>query len=182
MALFLRLILLSNACSLFDLCHNFPLMRAVMSSRSCIGVQGFLIGHYRRTWATDWRRPGPGLEAFRLRGRVVITWILLVRLPICETIISWVIVYQQYAKRINLYEIQPFVLNVPGIRFHNNAFLHAKPWIPGGEKAIFTAVIHWWRSPLRQLARARTIDEYNVTMPVPTFAWRHRSTLVTSQC
>ena len=46
-------------------------------------------------------------------------------------------------------------------------FLHAKPWIPGGEKSIFTVVIHQWRSPLRQFARARTIDEYDVTMPVP---------------
>ena len=45
-------------------------------------------------------------------------------------------------------------------------FLHAKPWIPGCEISIFTAVIHQWRSPLRQIARARTIDEYDVTMPV----------------
>ena len=46
------------------------------------------------------------------------------------------------------------------------SFLHAKPWIPGGEILIFTAVIHQWRSPLRQFARARTINEYDVTMPV----------------
>ena len=45
-------------------------------------------------------------------------------------------------------------------------FLHAKSWIPGGEKSIFTVVIHSWRSPFRQFARARTIDEYDVTMPV----------------
>ena len=45
-------------------------------------------------------------------------------------------------------------------------FLHARPWIPGDEIAIFTAVIHQWRSPLRQFARARTIDEYDVTMLV----------------
>ena len=45
-------------------------------------------------------------------------------------------------------------------------FLHARPWIPGDEIAIFTAVIHKWRSPLRQFARARTIDEYDVTMLV----------------
>ena len=45
-------------------------------------------------------------------------------------------------------------------------FLHAKPWIPGGEKSIFTVVIHQWRSPLYQFACARTIDEYYVTMPV----------------
>ena len=45
-------------------------------------------------------------------------------------------------------------------------FLHAKPWIPGGEISIFTAVIHLWISPLRQFARARTIDEYDVTIPV----------------
>ena len=37
-------------------------------------------------------------------------------------------------------------------------FFHAKPWIPGGEKLIYTAVIHWLRSPLHQFARARTID------------------------
>ena len=46
------------------------------------------------------------------------------------------------------------------------SFLHAKPWIPGGDISIFTAVIHWWRSPLHQFARARTIDEYDITMPV----------------
>ena len=46
-------------------------------------------------------------------------------------------------------------------------FLHAKPWIPGGAKSIFAVVIHQWRSPLRQFARAITIDEYDVTMPVP---------------
>ena len=45
-------------------------------------------------------------------------------------------------------------------------FLHAKPWIPGGEISIFTAVIHYWRSPLRQFARAMTIDKYDVTIPV----------------
>ena len=28
------------------------------------------------------------------------------------------------------------------IHFDENIFLHAKPWIPGGEKSIFTAVIH----------------------------------------
>ena len=49
----------------------------------------------------------------------------------------------------------------------NRFFLHAKPWIPGGEKSIYTVVIHWWRSPLRQFARARTIDEYDVTLTVP---------------
>ena len=42
-------------------------------------------------------------------------------------------------------------------------FLHARPWIPGDEIAIFTAVIHEWRSSLRQFARA---IEYDVTMLV----------------
>ena len=46
-------------------------------------------------------------------------------------------------------------------------FLHVKPGgLPGGEISIFMAVIQEWRSPLRQFARARTIDEYDVTMPV----------------
>ena len=45
-------------------------------------------------------------------------------------------------------------------------FLQAKPWISGYDKSIFMVHIHYWRSPLRQFARARTIDEYNVTMPV----------------
>ena len=45
-------------------------------------------------------------------------------------------------------------------------YWHAKPWIPGGEKSIFTVVIHYWRSPLCQFVRARTIDEYDVTMQV----------------
>ena len=42
------------------------------------------------------------------------------------------------------------------------ALLHAKLWIPGGEKSIFTVVIHSWRSPSRQFALERTIDEYTV--------------------
>ena len=46
-------------------------------------------------------------------------------------------------------------------------FLHTKLWILGGKKSIFTAVIHLWRSPFPQFARARTIDEYDVTMPAP---------------
>ena len=37
----------------------------------------------------------------------------------------------------------------------------------GGEKLIFMVVIHLWRSPLHQFVHARTIDEYDVTMPVP---------------
>ena len=52
-------------------------------------------------------------------------------------------------------------------RCKDKFFLHAKPWIPGGAKSIFTVVIHKWRSPMRQFARARTIDEYDATMPVP---------------
>ena len=48
-------------------------------------------------------------------------------------------------------------------------------------KSIFTDVIHQWRSPMRQFARARTIGEYDVTMPVPRVRatshielwWRH---------
>ena len=74
---------------------------------------------------------------------------------------------------------------------HFHIFLHAKPWIPGGEKyppltqfgqtnlvnwilqpplkPICTVVIHQWRSPLHQFARARTIDEYDITMPVTRF-------------
>ena len=48
----------------------------------------------------------------------------------------------------------------------NYYFLHARPWIPGDEIAIFTAAIHWWRSPLRQFSRVRTIDQYDVTMLV----------------
>ena len=48
----------------------------------------------------------------------------------------------------------------------NDCFSHTKPWIPGGEKSMFTVVIHWWRSPLRQFARARTIHEYDVMMLV----------------
>ena len=48
----------------------------------------------------------------------------------------------------------------------NIIFLHAKPWLPGGEKSVFTAVVQYWRSPLHQIARARTIDEYDVTIPL----------------
>ena len=36
----------------------------------------------------------------------------------------------------------------------------------GGEKSIFTVVIYWWRSPSRQFAHVRTIEEYDITMPV----------------
>ena len=46
-------------------------------------------------------------------------------------------------------------------------FLHDKPWVPGGEKSIFTAIIDKLRSHLLQIGRARTIDEHDVTMPVP---------------
>ena len=46
-------------------------------------------------------------------------------------------------------------------------FIHAKPWIPGGDKSIFMAVIHQWRLLLRQFARATAIGEYDVTMPLP---------------
>ena len=46
-------------------------------------------------------------------------------------------------------------------------FLHAKIWIQGGEKSIFTAVIHQWRWLLCQFASATTIHEYDITMPVP---------------
>ena len=45
-------------------------------------------------------------------------------------------------------------------------FLHARPRIPDDEITIFTVIIHWWRSHLRQFARARTIDEYDVTVLV----------------
>ena len=34
------------------------------------------------------------------------------------------------------------VLNYMKWSVNDNAFLHAKPWIPGGEKSIFTVVIH----------------------------------------
>ena len=50
---------------------------------------------------------------------------------------------------------------------YTNIFLHAKPWIPGGENLVFTVVIHYLRSLLRQFAHARTIDKYDVTIPVP---------------
>ena len=66
-------------------------------------------------------------------------------------------------------------------RGNDLVFIYAKPWMPGGEKSIFTVVIHQWRSPSRQFARARTIDEYDFTMPVPRVRvtshidlwWRH---------
>ena len=54
--------------------------------------------------------------------------------------------------RISLYNVQLLIENVPGphitfgdtdyIAVHNPSFLHAKPGIPGGEKSIFTVVIH----------------------------------------
>ena len=46
-------------------------------------------------------------------------------------------------------------------------FLHIKSWVPGGENSISTVVMQKWRSPLRQFARAMTMDEYDVAMPVP---------------
>ena len=55
---------------------------------------------------------------------------------------------------------------------NDSTFLHAKLWIPGGKKSIFTVVIHWWRSPLRVQEQFR-----NMTSQCP-FAWRHRSTIV----
>ena len=46
-------------------------------------------------------------------------------------------------------------------------FTHAKPRILSGDKSIFMVVIYQWRSPLCQSAHARTINEYDFTMPVP---------------
>ena len=63
---------------------------------------------------------------------------------------------------------------------HLNGYMHAQNKYDfifvhtGGEWPIFTVDIHWWISPLHQFARARTIDEYAVTMPV-------RRVCVTSQ-
>ena len=63
-------------------------------------------------------------------------------------------------------------------------FLHAKPWIPGVRKSIFMHGCHdWRRSLMRQFARARTIDEYDVTIPIPRVRvtsqiemwWRHNA-------
>ena len=45
-------------------------------------------------------------------------------------------------------------------------FFHTKPWIRDGVKSIFTIVIHKWRATF---ARAITIDEYDVTIPMPRF-------------
>ena len=50
---------------------------------------------------------------------------------------------------------------------YGRPFLHAKPWIPGGRISLFMVVIHWWRSIWRQFAHARTIDKYDVIIPVP---------------
>ena len=44
--------------------------------------------------------------------------------------------------------------------------LHAKQWIPNGEKSIFTVVIHWLRWLLRQYVRTRTNDKYDVIIAV----------------
>ena len=49
---------------------------------------------------------------------------------------------------------------------------------PGDEKSILTIVIHLWRSPLCQFARAPAINEYDVIMQVP----RHIAIVMTSQC
>ena len=49
---------------------------------------------------------------------------------------------------------------------HDWGFLRAKPWISGGGISIFKGVIHWHRSLLHQFARAMTIDEYDVIIPV----------------
>ena len=39
--------------------------------------------------------------------------------------------------------------------------------ILGGEQSKFTVFIREWRIFLRQFARVRTTDEYDITMPVP---------------
>ena len=53
------------------------------------------------------------------------------------------------------------------VYFIEDTFLHAMLWIPAGEKSILTVVILWQRSPLHRFVHARTINEYDVTMPVP---------------
>ena len=88
-------------------------------------------------------------------------------------IYSWAL--SQYKDGLSMY-------GIPIIKIRRSShclFLHTKPWIPGGEKSIFTVVIHLWRSPLHQFMRARTIEEYDVTM---SFTWRHKLTVVMSQC
>ena len=60
-------------------------------------------------------------------------------------------------------------------------FWHAKPWIPGGEKSISSAVIHKWRSLLRQFRVQEQSTKMTSQCQCPTFNWRHRSTVVTSQ-
>ena len=41
--------------------------------------------------------------------------------------------------------------------------LHARPWIPGIEKSIFTIVIHQWRSPLRLCKNNRRMWCHNAS-------------------
>ena len=79
------------------------------------------------------------------------------------TVELWGSCCKYFGKKYLVYKLQSFN------SFEANSelvFLHARPWIPGDEIAIFTAVIHLWRSPLRQFSHARTIDEYDVTMLV----------------
>ena len=51
----------------------------------------------------------------------------------------------------------------------NNLVLHAKPWIPGGEKSIFSAVIHYSEDHLCAKLRVQeqSTNMTDVTMPVP---------------
>ena len=48
--------------------------------------------------------------------------------------------------------------------------------IPGGEKSIFTVVIHQWRLPLHLLRVQK--QSTNFTSQYLAFIWRHRSTVV----
>ena len=59
--------------------------------------------------------------------------------------------------------------------------LHTKPWISGGDKSIFAVL---FTSEDRLCTSLRAHDRStNMTSQCqyPTFAWRHRSTVVTSQ-
>ena len=50
-----------------------------------------------------------------------------------------------------------------------------------GGKSNFTLVNHWWRSTLRQFAQEQSTNMTSQQRFL-ALAWRHRSTVVTSQC
>ena len=87
------------------------------------------------------------------------------RLNECEAshiLLERVTIYYMQLSFITHFTYWMQVINI--VWYH--VFIHIYDYVTFHIRAIFAAVIHWWRSPLDQFARAMTTDEYDGTIPV----------------